>query len=307
MFDHWYALDAGGHQIRLYDYQKQVEIEWPNVIAIQNDQVIACAKEALEYIYTDQRKVQVRYPLEQGHLLCDMSTIILKMISSISSKSIFRPSFMVSVPTDLSEQDKQKWEECLAQVGAKHMELISNMEILQTEKPCFMIHSGHTYTELGICAHGHLMAHKTIHFAGKQIDESIQKIVAQKTRCLITPEDACALKEAASNAFWEQKNPVLSCVGLDRFQKYVRVQIYAMDLWPCMEATFRQIVLWAKQYYGSLGKEYRGYVEEQGILLSGGLASCFGLRQLLKQGLDCRVFCTNEPKYDMIEVLKAWR
>ena len=46
---------------------------------------------------------------------------------------------------------------------------------------------------------------------------------------------------------------------------------------------------------------------ENGILLSGGMANCFGLRQNLQEELNHPVICTNRPESDLIENMKGWK
>lgn len=307
MFDHWLAMDAGSYSIKLYDYSSKKESEIRNVVAVEKNEVIAVGRAAFEYIYGDQRRVQVKYPLECGHVITDFSKVLEEGIDLLKSRSIFKPSMMVVLPSEILENDVDLWQKNMSIAGIQKMKFVRVMDVLQTEEPCFIIHAGHSYTELGIYARGCEFVHKTIHFAGKQVDEEIQKIVAQKTRCLITQEDACHLKEEASDLFWKKRNKKIGCVGMDRFQKYVRVEIDAIELWSAMKPIFQQIALWAKQVFLNVGMEMKEQILRDGVLLSGGLASCFGLRQMIEQSIGCPIVCTKEPKYDMIDALKEWR
>ena len=57
MFDHWYALDLGGHACRFYDFLEEKECSLPSLIAWQDKQAIAVGQDALRYVYKDQRKI----------------------------------------------------------------------------------------------------------------------------------------------------------------------------------------------------------------------------------------------------------
>lgn len=141
----------------------------------------------------------------------------------------------------------------------------------------------------------------------KQVDELIQKKIAKMTNCMIGIEDANALKQAASQALWKGKNATLLCTAINSHNEYVQIQCKAMDLWPCMENVIQQITLWAKQCMESVSIEMKETIHQNGILLSGGMAYCFGMRQLLQQELNHPVICTEKPEDDLIENMKGWK
>ena len=80
-----------------------------------------------------------------------------------------------------------------------------------------------------------------------------------------------------------------------------------MDLWPCMKSVIDQVTLWAKQCMERVSVEMKEQIHENGILLSGGMANCFGLRQNLQEELKHPVICTNRPESDLIENMKGWK
>ena len=137
------------------------------------------------------------------------------------------------------------------------------------------------------------------------MDEKIKMTIAQKQNCLISNEDASALKEAVSQAFKMNKNPMLQCMAMDRYGKLVNIQIRASDLWPAMEEQILQVVLWAKHCYMNMGSEMKQRLMNNGIMLSGGLANCFGLKEALKHEFDCPIICTTKPECDIIEQMKG--
>ena len=92
---------------------------------------------------------------------------------------------------------------------------------------------------------------------------------------------------------------------MDRYGKLVNIQIRASDLWPAMEEQILQVVLWAKHCYMNMGSEMKQRLMNNGIMLSGGLANCFGLKEALKHEFDCPIICTTKPECDIIEQMKG--
>ena len=167
------------------------------------------------------------------------------------------------------------------------------------------MHSGHSYTEIHVCAYGKVFVSKTIYYAGSQIDEQIQRIVYNKTGCFITKMDAAHLKEMASLAFWQQKNNLLLCYAFDSRQILHQIQIESSLLWPAFEMVSAQISLWVKHCFDGLPASLQEHFLMHGIELSGGLADCFGPSQFISKNISCPVLCTKRGQYDMIDALKG--
>ena len=70
----------------------------------------------------------------------------------------------------MSQRQRELWQQAFLNCGVRKVEFISNLEVLQEENPCFLVHSGHSYTEIHICAYDKVLVSKTIYYAGAQVD-----------------------------------------------------------------------------------------------------------------------------------------
>lgn len=306
MFAHWIALDPGSEYLRFYDLSNHKEVIIKNCIVSKDDKPLAVGKETAAYIYQNKKDIQIQYPIKQNRIINDVTPLIKQGLKSLDvSQNVFKPCVVVCVHDEVDKKQKQKWQQQLVSCKVRKVEFVTSMSLLQKEEACFIIHAGHSYTELGIYAHGNEFAHKIIYFGGMGMDEKIKTIIAQKQNCLISNEDAMALKEAVSNAFKENKNPLLECMAMDRYGKLVKIQVRATDIWVALEEEIKQIVLWAKHCYMNMGNEMKQRLMNNGILLSGGLANCFGLKEALKHEFDCPIICTIKPECDIIEQMKG--
>lgn len=307
MFERWLALDVGAYEVRLHDYGHQSDAKTRTVMAFRHHEPIAYGQDALAYIYRDP-SVQVRYPIQEDDVDRSISFLISHCLEVLkSSQTLLKPCIWMAVPSGLDEEARMRWQHILLDAGIKKTKFISNEELLQTKEACFLIHAGHSYTEMGIFVNGTKRAYKKISFAGSRMDDQIKRIVATKTNCLISNEDASALKHAASDAFWKNKNVRLACMAMDRYQRLGQIEISASDLWPALEMIEQQIVLWAKQCFKEQPFEMKQALLKKGILLDGGLAHCFGLRQLLEQAFSCPVITPEFPEYEIINTMKELR
>lgn len=306
LLDKWIALDLGAYLARFYDFSTQNQVVLKTIIAQKNKKIIAVSDQALTYLHKDLNTVQIQYPLTHGQILHPIEPLIQEGLNQLHAfDGLLRPSVVVSVPNELSQRQREYWQQAFLNCDVRKVEFVSNLEVLQEEKPCFFVHAGHSYTEISVCAYNKILSSKTIYYAGMQMDEQIQKIVYMKTGCFITRMDASYLKEKASDAFWKQKNQLLLCYGFDNRQILHQIQIESSLLWPAFEMVQVQIALWVKHCFDGLPSSLQEYFLLHGIELSGGLANCYGTSQYISQNISCRVICTKNGQYDMIEALKG--
>lgn len=307
MFEKWYALDAGAFNFRLYNFSNGKEITMRTCLAYKGKELLAMSDDALEYVYHQKPSIKVKYPIQEGKILSDISLFVEKGIKELGNTNRFyRPCLLICLP-ERNAQIENEWVENLSRTGMKKFEFVSISDLLSGSKPQFFIHSGHSYTQMGLVINGKEVVLKRIHFAGQQIDEMVQKIVVQKTQCLISNEDARVLKENASKHLCLKQNAMLSCFAMNKYQKYVKVEVSSKDLWPAIEKVEKQIVLWAKECISVLGLDLQLQIFDNKVLLTGGMANCFGLKQYLEHELSCEVMCSPNPEYDIMRRLKEWK
>ncbi|MDD7282194.1 MAG: rod shape-determining protein [Erysipelotrichaceae bacterium] len=304
MFNRWYIIDAGAYQIRIFDESKDELIQFQSIIAYKNNEVVSVASQATEYVYHRNNSIKVKYPFCEGKILSDIMPL-LKYGLNIEKHIWKRPCVLICL-LNRSQQEEQKWISYAKELGIYRVEFITIADLMK-EHIHFYIHLGHSYTLIGLNIDGKQSFQKVIPFAGYQIDEAIVQTVLKKTKCFISMEDARMLKEACSKSLLKNKNAKLSCFGMNKYNQYEKVQVSSMDLWPCIEAVEKQIILWTKQMISTCSLELQEKILENGIYLSGGLANCFGLQPYLKYELKCPIICTNTPQYDIMNKMKERR
>lgn len=276
LLDKWIALDMGAYLARFYDFSTQKQIVLKTIIAKKGKETLGVSDQALAYLYKDLDTIQIQYPISHGQILHSIEPLVKKGLNELHAfDGLLRPSVLVSVPTELSQRQRELWQQMFLDCGVRKVEFISNLNALQEEGSCFLVHSGHSYTEIHVCAYGKVLVSKTIYYAGAQIDEQIQRIVYNKTGCFITKMDAAHLKEMASLAFWQQKNNLLLCYAFDSRQILHHIQIESSMLWPAFEMVSAQISLWVKHCFDGLPASLQEHFLMHGIELSGGLAGLF--------------------------------
>lgn len=306
MFTKWFALDAGAYMTRMYDIQGQQWKEYRSCYGIKEGTIECIGNEALSYVHKDYHH-QMKYIMNEGKIKQNPYTLLERMLSEMLPYNyLFRPGFIVSVPMDADDALKKEWKDILSQLGACQIRFASSLDILDQDEYSFIIYVGHSLCEIGFYIHGEEKFHRTLSIAGKKMDEAIQERVGRLSNCLISLEDANAIKHAISNVLWQNKNGTITCWGMNRYQKYEEIKLKALDFWPCMEEVENQIVENVKECFRQIGMINRQKVSRNHVHLSGGMAHCFGLQQILEKELYCPIICTQEPSYDIISSMKEW-
>lgn len=308
MFEHWYVIDPGAYSIKFLDVRGKKRMSLRSCLAYRDQEVIAVSKDAFQYIYEPAKRVRIKNVLNHSQMLNPMAPIFNKGLELLEvSKNIFKPGVILLTPTEMSSEQKDIWQNELLQMGVKKVVTHSLMEASQLNDSGIVVHAGHSYTEIGFFYKGKLVSHKTVFFAGRQIDEQIQRIVAKKTQCLISEEDACSLKEKASQALLTGSTDPVQCYGYNRYQQFVVLDIDPADIWPAIENVIQQIALWTKDELNALDSKKKLAIQQGEIYLSGGMAECYGMENILTAELHTVCKKLKQPSWTVVERVKGWK
>ncbi len=306
MFERWYIVDAGAYAFRLYDVKADRMVRFPACYGTHNGAVEAVGKEALGYVYKDQREYRLNYPVADGLLIHDLYPLVKEGFAQIgANEHLLKPSVLVYVPAGLGTEQKEKWTDVLLRAGAKKVKFATMADLYgHGRETMFCIHAGYSSCEFGLFVNGTCTMCRSIPFAGQQVCEAIQMLVASRLNCLITMEDANALMITASSLMTEHKTALLSATGFDRYQNFVKLDVKSSELWPCFAQVEDQIALWAKSLFETVSLSAQQKIASQGVQLSGGLADLYGLSHTVSRALGCPVICSKEPEYGLLKALK---
>ena len=301
MFTKLYALDPGSYAFRLNDIYGEKWTECRSCYGVYEGEIEEIGESALSYEHMDH-KHRLQYVMQGKDILQDPTPLLKKMMEELRPQThLFRPSFVVALPKNA---DKNQWKKVLQDLGARQVRFVSSLDVLSKEEYNFEIHVGHSLCHMALYAKGVLQFHKTFPIAGRKMDEAIQEKIGQLKNCLISIEDANQLKRGVSDILWQNKNATFTCWGMNRYQKYEKIEVKAFDLWPCMEEVERTIAQEAWACFQEMGMLTRQKVCRNHVRLSGGMAACFGMSQMLESELYCPIICNEEPTYDIISAIK---
>lgn len=298
MMERKVILDPGAYSFKMLDIRSRHAYEIRSCMYRHKGEQIY-GVQALQ-AYWEKGKSRILYPFSQGKTLLDIRGILRQLAESSGLlRRLLKPRALVILPQDILEEEKSSWISACTNVGFRKVDFVSTMDLLAVENG-LVIHAGHSCTEMAVYHHSSQIAYQKLMFAGMQMDEKIVDRIAGEYKALVFNEDAAELRMRSSEAFQQKRNPRLSCTVLDYTSHYVRLEIPALQLWPAMEEVLMQIVYWARDLVAQHGAAVMETVLSSPIRISGGLAGCYGLRQMLEEQLGAAVEVAENPSYALL-------
>lgn len=306
IFERWFGLDPGSHTFRIYDYTSSRQASVRSLYGMDNGQIESVGQDALLYTYKEKPRYQVRWPLQDDGLHKDLGPLIAKAMEQAGGdRYFFKPSFLVALDDDADL--RTAWKEALLACGAKKVEFVEPLTFLQVQEEGIFIQAGYAHTRIGLYTDKGQAAKMKIDWGGLQIAMAIEQMLLKEHRFLISDEDALQLLEQSSALLNAHVNGQLQVYGMFSNGTYGTLSLRALQLWPCMRDVFEQIVHWTRSLLTSLPKQEQEQLLEKGIVLSGGLASAFGLEGMLGQFFECPITKSGHPDLDVLENMKGWK
>lgn len=292
MFESSYLIDPGAHTTRLYDPKTKQILSVRSCRLAKQPQVIG--QDALAAAW--DKGDHLVYPFDQEKILANPTTIVKSLFSQAPpDRYLLVPGARVlSFQTpDLSLQEE--WKQYLKCANLVKVKMIPAYQPVDYA-PFFHIHAGASLVHFVMGNGNKVLDYQALDLAGHQMDNAISKEITRVFQVLISNEDACALKEAVSHALSQNRNPILSVVGLNRHNEYVQIQFRAADLWGCMEPILLEIAHQAATFVCQKGPELMEQVLAAPILLSGGFGQCYNFVALLERALHTHVQLCEDPE-----------
>lgn len=287
MFEKIAVIDPGARWIRV-SAEGGRKTERERGCLLKTADQVYLAEEAILQSW-NHMNCKLRHCMEKNRILWNPAPLLEMNLERLGlDKAVLKPSAVVLLNGLPDEKQQSQWQTICRDLGFGRMAL---QDVLYLETADFQlhIHAGHSCTRIGLFSRDMIIAAENFECGGEQMDQDITEYIARTYRTMISLEDAATLREAASNAFREQRNPILSCLGMDRHSHFVRIEFSAFELWPSIRKTEEAIVDAAKSILRKVSVEAAEKAGRQPVILSGGLCECFGLSYLISTdlGMEC--------------------
>ena len=180
-----YGLDLGTYEIKVYD--KKFDRIWKekNTIAIKNEkEIFAVGDIAYEMYEKVPLNIEVTFPMKEGVIsrFYDMQYLLQNLIKQ--ERSFMRgSSYLVAVPTDVTEVEKKAFFDLVVHSSAKAKEVrivergiadAIGLDLdVENTAGVFIINMGSEITEVSVIASGGMVLNRIIKIGGVTLDQAI--------------------------------------------------------------------------------------------------------------------------------------
>lgn len=300
MFENNYLIDPGTYSLRLYDPKTHQVLSIRACRLCHAPSVIG--EEALKASWGTHE--HLIYPFYREKIKADPAPLLKSLFSKApTERYLMAPNVSILSFQQPEVEQEKKWSRLLLPYRISKVRMVPAFAP-SSPQPFLHIHSGASLTHFILGNHNEVLAYQAIPQGGHMIDVAISNEVTRMCKVLISTEDACALKEAASSALSEERDPVLCLTGLNQRNEYVQLKFRASDLWKSLiEPVLEEVATKAKTFLSKFSPTLQAEVLNYPVRLTGGMANCYGLFSVLESALQAEVQVPDNPETWILNAL----
>lgn len=311
-----YGLDLGTYEIKIYDKKRDHIWKAKNVIAMESDgNVFAAGDQAYEMYEKSPDNIQVVFPMQNGVIaLFDNMQYLLQTLLKSERHLSRGASYVVAVPTDVTEVEKRAFYDLVFHSAAKARSVqIVGRGIadavgcgidIQKEKGVFIANLGGETTELSVIASGGMVLNRLIKIGGVHFDTAIINRIRHSQDFLIGRLTAQSLRQSFG-VFEEAEDSEQTVAGRNLLTGVPQQKIISMDLVrAAMKEPLGECVKAIRAMIDRTPPNVRKEIENNGIYLTGGLTNLKGLAACLEKSIGVKIICARDPEFCAVRGVK---
>ncbi len=308
------GIDLGTSRVRIWSDQEGFLVDEPSCIAVDSltNKVIAVGQEAEHMVGRVAPHIVISYPINtqdihQPELVVGLLKVLLQKV--LSTPYFFRPSFMVSISSDVTEVERSSLMDLLYSLGAREVYFINQVLAaaigagvpIADASGSFILQLGSRVVEGGIISLGSVIVSEVSQYGGKHIDKQIQRLLKKEEQISIAMSTAEHIKIQVGSALQKTKK-MMNITGQDMIEVVPKeIEITSELVYPVIAEVIERYIRMARKLFEQIPPELTSDVIDKGILLSGGLAQMDGIAPVLLSYLGVSVSVVEEPDKTVIK------
>ncbi|MCS6893940.1 MAG: rod shape-determining protein [Deltaproteobacteria bacterium] len=316
------GIDLGTSTTKVYQKSRGIVYDQPTVIAIQKitedkQKVIALGDEAKLLLGKTPESVQALCPIQESVIHDYQPTeLMLKEIFAklLGSSFSFKPVVLITVPIGITEVEKRAVRDSVLSAGARAVHLVSeplasaigsNLAVSESSGTLLLDIGGGT-TEVALLSMKGFVFTKSLRVGGAKMDDAIVNYVRKKYSLLIGETTAEQAKLALSDCILaEETTPnFVEIKGRDLVRGTPRTaEISNFDIREAIDDSLRLILSTVRLALENIPPELASDIVENGLTLTGGVASMKNLDHLFSRALNLPVYVPEMSRLCAVEGL----
>jgi rod shape-determining protein MreB len=307
-----FAIDLGTNNTLVYQPSRGIILDEPTSIAFDSKRssFFDCGASSKRMWGKNPKHIEVMHPLSKGAIanLTVAKAYIKEVIARITQSRFFKPTIVVSVPSDLNMMERNAVMEACKDGGAREVMLIKDpfsaalgsAQSIERPKGVLVLDIGAGVSDISLLSCNGIVMSKTLRIAGNDIDEAIIEYFKAHKRILISQNDAEILKKELGNLFEiEEKMMKINVKNLiSRLPESFLAS--SCDVHRAILPLADKMVSLTHSMLSELPPSFAQDIYDQGILLTGGSSMLQGLDRYISQKLEIEVNLVENPLQNII-------
>ena len=301
------GIDLGTATVLVYVKGKGIVLREPSVVAINRDtgEALSVGEEARRMLGRTPGNIVAIRPLKDG-VISDYSVtekMLKYFIHKVCGKFIFAPTFMVCVPSGVTEVEKKAVVDAASQAGARKVYLIEEPIAaaigagIDISKACgsMVVDMGGGTTDIAIISLGGAVVSTSIKVAGNKFDEYIIKYIKKRYNVVIGDRTAEDLKINIGCVYPRMQRLEMEVRGRHLATGLpVNLVVNSDDMLEALKEPAAQVVEAVLSILERTPPELSADISDRGIYMTGGGCLVHGLDKLLQEKTGINVMIAEE-------------
>lgn len=305
------GIDLGTTRIQFYVKGKGIVLDEPAIVAIntKTNRVLAVGKEAKDMWGKNPDVIDIIRPLRDGVVSDFKATeIMLKIYMNHIQKgflnAIIKPTFIVSIPSVITQVEQKAVEDVCKNIGAKSVFLIREPIAaaigvgIDITKPIgsMVIDIGGGTTDIAVISMCEPVVDASLKIAGDRFDEAIARYVRRKYNLAIGEKTAEELKKKIGCAYIRPSELKVEVQGRNLLTQLPdKAIVTSTDILDALEEPVHEIIDAILTVLEKTPAELMGDLRDRGIVLTGGGSKLYGLDHLISEKTSMPVIIPDNP------------
>jgi rod shape-determining protein MreB len=307
-----FAIDLGTNNTLVYQPQKGIILNEPTSIAFDRRRraFFHCGQSAKAMVGKNPQNIEVMQPLSKGAIanLTVAKAYIKEVISRIATSRFFKPSIVVSVPSDLNSMERHAVIEAGIEGGAKSVELLKDPFSAALGSHCaieypqgvLVLDVGAGVSEVSLLSCNGIVMSKSLRMAGNDMDAGIIDHFKEYKRVLIAQADAELLKKTLVDFNEVEERTMRITVKSLTTRMPESFVVSSLEVQKAIIPIADKLVALVYGILSQLPPMFAQDIFDHGIVLTGGSSMLKGLDRYLSLKLKIDVHPVENPLESII-------
>jgi len=308
------AIDLGTANILVLVKGQGVVINEPSVVSInkKTNTVLAVGNEAKKMLGRNPQSIETVRPLKDGKISNAKKTEeMLKHFIKLahSKRMLIQPRLIISVPTGITDAERQIVERAGRTAGAREVYLVEEPLAaavgagLPINEPggSMIVDIGGGTTEVGLISLGETVASYSGIVGGDKMNEAIMKYIKSKKNLRIGEIRAEQIKIELGTAIKTDEIKEAQIKGFDTISRLPKtITINSDEILEALQKTINEIIDSIIKVLDEAPPELAGDIAERGIVMTGGGSLLKGLDKVVRERRGVPVSTADKPLLSVV-------